>query len=105
MIRIVIENLLLFLTPAFLYFAYVLITGRAEQGEAGAEAAGKTAAGQAGPAAHLFDGAPYALLFFAGTALVLLILVAFGSNSGGKPGQHYAPPVMKDGRIEPGRME
>lgn len=97
MIRVVIENLLLFLTPAFLYFAYVLITGGAQQGQGG----GRTA----NTATDMFDGAPYVWLFFAGTALVLLILVAFGSNSGGKPGQHYAPPTMKDGHIEPGRME
>lgn len=97
MIRVVIENMLLFLTPAFLYFAYVLITGGARQGETGGEGS-QSAAG-------LFDGAPFVWLFFAGTALVLLILVAFGSNSGGKPGQQYAPPTMKDGRIEPGRME
>ena len=96
MIRVVIENLLLFLTPAFLYFAYVLITGGVEEG-----ADGKVT----NPAAEIFDGAPYVWLFFAGTALVLLILVAFGSNSGGKPGQHYAPPAMKDGRIVPGHME
>lgn len=97
MIRVVIENLLLFLTPAFLYFAYVMIAGWAEPDQGGGK--------QANAATDLFDGAPYVWLFFAGTALVLLILVAFGSNSGGKPGQHYAPPSMKDGRIEPGRME
>lgn len=97
MIRVVIENLLLFLTPAFLYFAYVLITGGAKHGQSGGKSANAST--------DLFDGAPYIWLFFAGTALVLLILVAFGSNSGGKPGQRYAPPTMKDGRIEPGRME
>jgi Family of unknown function (DUF6111) len=97
MIRVVIENLLLFLTPAFLYFAYVLIAGRTEQEQHGGRSTDS--------ATDLFDGAPYVWLFFAGTALVLLVLVAFGSNSGGKPGQHYAPPTMKDGRIVPGRME
>ena len=97
MIRVVIENLLLFLTPAFLYFAYVLITGGAQRGQSD----GKSANAET----DMFGGAPYIWLFFAGTALVLLTLVAFSSNSGGKPGQHYAPPTMKDGRIEPGRME
>ncbi len=100
MIRVVIENLLLFLTPAFLYFAYVLITGGVEEGSDG-----QTANQSGNPTADLLEGAPYVWLFFAGTALVLLILVASGSNSGGKPGQHYAPPTMKDGRIQPGRME
>ena len=97
MIRIIIENLLLFLAPAFLYFAYLLITGGAQQGQPGGEAT------QTG--SRLFDGAPYIWLFFAGTALVLLTLVAFGSNSGGKPGQQYEPPTMKDGHIVPGHME
>lgn len=97
MIRVVIENLLLFLTPAFLYFAYMIISGGASTDQAGTKSANS--------ASDLLDGAPFVWLFFAGTALVLLILVAFSSNSGGKPGQHYAPPTMKDGRIEPGRME
>jgi hypothetical protein len=97
MTRIVIENLLLFLTPAFMYFAYVLITRGARQGQADND--------NTWPVADMFDGAPYIWLFFAGTALVLLILVAFGSTSGGKPGQHYTPPVMKDGRIQPGHIE
>lgn len=97
MIRVVIENLLLFLTPAFLYFAYVLITRGAEQSQSDGQSAN--------PAAHMFTGAPYIWLFFAGTVLVLITFAAFGSNSGGKPGQQYAPPTMKDGRIEPGQMQ
>ena len=40
-----------------------------------------------------------------GAALVIATLVVFGSISGGKPGQVYVPPVLKDGRIEPGRIE
>ena len=97
MIRIIIENLLLFLTPAFMYFAFVLITRGASQGQAGND--------NPSPVADIFDGAPYIWLFFAGTALVLLILVAFGTTSGGRPGQNYTPPVMKDGRIQPGHIE
>lgn len=97
MIRSVIENLLLFLMPAFLYFAYILITRGAPESTAGDETAN--------PASQLLEDAPYVWLFFAGTAVVLLTLVLFGSNSGGKPGQHYIPPTMKDGRIEPGRIE
>jgi hypothetical protein len=44
-------------------------------------------------------------LFVAGAALVIATLVVFGSISSGKPGQTYVPPVFKDGRIEPGRIE
>ena len=97
MIRVVVENLLLFLTPAFLYFAYVLIARGA--------APGRSEERSANPATALFDGAPYVWLFFAGTVLVILTLAAFGSNSGGKPGQQYEPPTMKDGHIVPGHME
>ena len=41
------------------------------------------------------------------TAAVVFVvtLIAFGSSSGGKPGQHYIPPSYKDGHIEPGRIE
>jgi hypothetical protein len=97
MIRVVAENLLLFLTPAFLYFAYVLIARAPEPGP--------SEGSRANSAEHLFEGAPYISLFFAGTALVILTLLAFGSNSGGKPGQQYEPPTMKDGHIEPGHMQ
>jgi len=95
MIRVVIENLLLFLVPAFLYFAYALITDRREQSQSETPT----------PASRIFDEAPYGWLFFAGTAVVLATIFAFGSVSGGKPGQHYTPPTMKDGRIVPGHID
>ncbi|HZA02039.1 MAG TPA: DUF6111 family protein [Hyphomicrobiaceae bacterium] len=88
MIRIVIENILLFLLPTLIYVAYVLLKQR----------------GQGGPGAYL-DEAPLLWLFSAGAMLVLITLVAFGSVSGGKPGQTYEPPVFRDGKIEPGRIK
>ena len=97
MIRIVVENLLLFLTPALIYFAYSYLVRQA-QPETGGATAGQTKRG-------IFEDAPYVWLFFIGAAVVLIALTAFGSNSGGKPGQHYSPPTMKDGHIEPGRIE
>ncbi len=34
------------------------------------------------------------------------VLAFFGSDQqGGRPGQSYTPPSMKDGRIEPGRIK
>ena len=48
---------------------------------------------------------PLIWLFIAGAVLVIVTLVAFGSTSGGKPGQHYVPPVMKDGKIVPGHID
>lgn len=97
MIRIVIENLLLFLTPAAIYFAYVYLTSDQQATNPGT--------GTAAPKTSIFDGAPYVWLFFAGTALVLLALLTFSSTSGGKPGQTYTPPAMKDGKIQPGHIE
>lgn len=87
MIRIVIENLLLFLAPTLIYVAYALATRR------GTPDSGK-----------VFDDAPLIWLFAAGAALVVVTLLVFGNTSGGKPGQAYVPPSIKDGKIEPGRI-
>lgn len=86
MIRVIIENVVLFLLPTGLYVGYVLLTR---------DAPDKT---------KLLDEAPLIWLFLAGALLVVFVLVAFGSTSGGRPGQHYEPPSMKGGRIEPGTI-
>ena len=88
MIRIVIENILLFLAPTLCYLLYVYLTR--SDAKAGTQ---------------VLDDAPLIWLFVAGAALVLTTLVLFGSTSGGRPGQTYQPPVLKDGRIEPGRIK
>jgi hypothetical protein len=88
MIRLVIENLLLFLLPAFMYVTYTLIASR-----------GQTSVGS------VLDAAPLFWLFGAGALLVLAVLIMFGDTSGGQPGQAYRPPVVKDGRVVPGRSE
>ena len=89
MIRVIIENVVLFLLPTAIYAIYILLTRK--QGEQGA---------------GVFDDAPFFWLMLAGTGLVLLVLVAFGSTSGGKPGQSYTPPsIGSDGRIEPGGLK
>jgi hypothetical protein len=90
MIRVIIENVLLFLAPALIYFAYVWLMRR-EDTEGRQQA--------------LFDDAPVLWLLLAGAVLVLVTLVAFGSFGGGKPGDAYVPPVVKDGRIVPGHLE
>ena len=75
MIRIVAENILLFLLPTIIYVAYVYMT-REEKPDA----------------RRVLDDAPLIWLFVAGAALVLIVLASFGTISGGKPGQVYTPP-------------
>lgn len=88
MIRIVAENILLFILPTIVYVAYVYMTREEKPG-----------------AMRVLDDAPLIWLFVAGAALVVITLVSFGSVTGGKPGQVYTPPSFKDGRIEPGHIE
>jgi Family of unknown function (DUF6111) len=89
MIRIVIENILLFLLPTAIYVAYVLLTRR----------------GEASTGAVIND-APLVWLFMAGALLVVGTFVYFASTTtGGRPDQVYIPPRMKDGRIEPGQIK
>lgn len=91
MIRVVIENILLFLLPALVYLAYVYLV-RAP------------ATDHNGNRVNPIDDAPLLWLFIAGACLVIATLIAFGSTTGGKPGEAYEPPVVKDGQIEPGRV-
>lgn len=88
MIRLIVENILLFLLPAAVYVAYMLLTRRrASPGE-------------------VFNDAPLVWLFTAGALMVVVSLVYFASNTtGGSPDQKYTPPYMKDGRIQPGELK
>jgi hypothetical protein len=88
MIRIIAENVLLFLLPTIIYIAYVYMTREEKPG-----------------GARVLDDAPIVWLFVAGALVVVVTLVTFGSISGGKPGQVYVPPVLKDGQIEPGHLQ
>ena len=88
MIRVVVENVVLFLMPAAVYVTYILLTRRSDA------------------KGGILDDAPLLWLMLAGTVLVFLVLVAFGSTSGGKPGQVYTPPSLnKDGEVEPGTLK
>jgi hypothetical protein len=89
MIRVVIENVLLFLLPTAMYLGYVLLTRRVT--------------GTGG----FLDEAPLVWLFVAGALLVAATLVYYATiTPGGLPGQTYTPPRMsKDGRIEPGQLK
>jgi hypothetical protein len=96
MIRIVIENILLFLLPTLAYLGWVLI--------ARPDSLERTPDGRIRPTRVLND-APLLWLAASGTILLIVVLVAFGKTSGGRPDQTYSPPVFKDGKIEPGRIE
>jgi len=99
MIRTVIENILLFLLPMLIYVGWVLFqrarAARSADDEAGAPS----------PFVGVLDDAPLMWLFATGAILVIVTLTVFGSSSGGKPGQHYAPSILKDGKIQPSHIE
>lgn len=97
MIRIVFENVLLFLLPTLLYVAYIAVM-RATAPDGSATESGTAQRG-------ILDDAPLLYLFAAGVGLVLVMLIAFGSTSGGKPNESYTPPSIKDGHIEPGHTD
>lgn len=88
MARVVIENLLLFLLPAAMYVGYVMLVRR-----------------DAGNPRQVLDEAPLFTLFAIGAVLVVGTLAWFGSKHDGEPNLGYQPPVLKDGRIEPGRVK
>ena len=89
MIRVVVENIVLFLLPTAIYATYILLTRKQDEQGKG-----------------VLDDAPFFWLMLAGTALVFLVLIAFGSTSGGKPGQTYVPPsIGTDGKIDPGGLK
>ena len=88
MIRVVVENIVLFFLPMAIYVTYVLLT-RKPDAKGG-----------------VLDDAPLMWLVAAGTVLVVVVLIAFGSTSGGKPGQVYVPPSLnRDGQVEPGTLK
>ncbi len=98
MIRTVIENVLLFLLPTLLYVAWVLFQ------RFRSEAAGDEA-GNARAMVNVLDDAPLIWLFVTGALLVIVTLSVFGTSSGGKPGQHYQPSILKDGKIQPSHID
>lgn len=85
MIRIVLENLLLFFLPTLAYIGYRLLVARTS-----------------GRAAPTVSDAPFMMLFAAGALAVVASIAVFASKSGGKPGEAYVPPVVRDGKIVPG---
>jgi hypothetical protein len=85
MIRIVIENILLLLAPAAIYFAYNWLIRRGNK-----------------TGREILSDAPLVWLAAMGVALLAIVMVLFGFNESGKPGVGYAPPEYRDGKIVPG---
>lgn len=94
MIRVVLENIAIFMIPTLVYAAYVVLTTQPRTEEAGERAF-----------ARIVNEAPLLWLFTAGVILVVLSLVAFRSTDGGQPGMKYQAPTMQDGHITPGYAE
>ena len=94
MIRVVIENIAIFLIPTLVYAAYVVLTMAPKTEEAGERAF-----------ARIVGEAPLLWLFTAGALLVILSLIAFQSTDGGRPGEAYRAPTMQGGHIRPGHAE
>jgi hypothetical protein len=94
MIRVVLENIAIFLIPTLVYAAWVLLRTNPQTDEAGDRAF-----------AQIVGEAPLLWLFTAGAILVVLSLVAFQSTEGGRPGERYQAPTMENGHIKPGRAE
>lgn len=87
MIRVVLEIIVLFLLPTAAYLAYAFLSR------------------EEGSASSIWDGAPVVWLIAAGAGLAFTVLIAFGDTSGGRPGEIYVPPEMKDGKIVPGHFK
>lgn len=86
--RIIIENIILFLLPTLAYVGWRLIVRRPDER----------------PSSVLAD-APLMVLMATGTLIVLVVLIAFGNVSGGKPGDVYVPPRLEGGKVIPGHSE
>lgn len=85
MIRIVLQNLLLFLLPTLIYLGYRALVARSP-----------------GAIRRAIDEAPYGWLTLTGLAVVGVFVALFATTDGGRPGQVYIPPAMKDGKLVPG---
>ena len=85
MIRILVINLVLFLTPFFVVWAWTQFLSSSQ------------------PSDRLRKR--YAAAALLGLALVVASLVSYRVSSGNAPSGNYIAPYLKDGKIIPGRFE
>jgi len=83
MIRIVIQQLLLFIAPFLVYFLYRLLASRGE---------------------GFLQDAPWYALAMTGGVLSVVALIALGFHDDDANQGVYVPPHMEDGRIVPGQV-
>ncbi len=90
MIRIILQNIILFLLPTLIYLLVIVIRLRPQSLR---------------EIDQLFARGPFVWLFGAGLALMIGGLAYFNTHTGGKPGEAYQPPVYKDGKVIPGQRK
>jgi hypothetical protein len=89
-LRIIVENIILFLLPACLYVGYAVLVRQTGQSTR-----------------QVMDDAPLLMLFIAGIGLIAATLLVFGvrgAEDEGRAGQAYEPSVYKDGKLIPGKV-
>ena len=85
MIRIVIENVFVFLLPTLIYIGWVAFVRNDWPG-----------------LFAVLKAAPLVNLFIAGAVMMLLALLVFSSRTGNAPGEAYVPPSFEGGKFNPG---
>jgi Family of unknown function (DUF6111) len=105
--RLVIENILLFLTPTLLYVGYALLRRHLDDGTQTPDnqPGGQPSASPQPSVSNVLSDAPIIWLALAGAGLVFTVLLLFGSVSTNNPNGTYEPAVFKDGKIVPGRIK
>jgi Family of unknown function (DUF6111) len=105
MLRLVVENILLFLLPTVFYVVYALLKRHLDDGAQQTNQPTDTSSSGDINVGHILSDAPFIWLAFIGAALVFAVLVLFGSISTSNPNATYEPAVYKDGKIVPGRIK
>jgi hypothetical protein len=111
MLRLVVENVLLFLLPTLFYVAYALLRRHLDDGSQQSSQAtdqqpppsvGSSGGSNVG---DVLNDAPFIWLALIGAGLVFAVLALFGSVSTSNPNGTYEPAIYKDGKIVPGRIK
>jgi hypothetical protein len=105
MLRLVVENILLFLLPTVFYVAYALLRRHLDDGSQQVNQPADTTPGSSTNMGHVLSDAPFIWLALIGAGLVFAVLLLFGSVSSSNPNGTYEPAIYKDGKIVPGRIK